>query len=188
MADIARIPVSESLAMADLAAGFYEDDPVIGYLLGKKNGFVQRRLVLRNCIVTSDAAQTIYSTESRKAFVHAVKPGSWDENLHQFILRGTMKIPFVIDSDAIDRLCDYRDSCKAAVPREGSVHIAAVYYAEGFGYLASEILSSVAERSGGCYSVVHTDEQYEIFERSGFSCVREFLFHDIPCKVMFRAD
>jgi hypothetical protein len=183
-----RVPVSESLVMAESAADFYADDPVFAYLLGKKNGPMQRRLVLRNCIVTSDATQSIYSDDSRKAFVHVVEPGSWDGNLHQFILRGTMKIPFVIDSDAIARLSDYRSACVKAMPREGLSHISAVYFSDGCDDLASRVLESVFEGIGACYSVVHTDREASVFESAGFVQHSAFDFHGIGCRVMFRAD
>ena len=64
---IELVPVSESLAMAETAARYYTDDPMVGLVLGSRNGTIHRRLAIRNCIVTSDALQRIYSTPSRES-------------------------------------------------------------------------------------------------------------------------
>ncbi|MBR4225531.1 MAG: hypothetical protein IKR86_01865 [Candidatus Methanomethylophilaceae archaeon] len=184
---IELVPVSESLAMAETAARYYTDDPMVGLVLGSRNGTIHRRLAIRNCIVTSDALQRIYSTPSREAFVHVAEAGSWRENLHQFILRGTMKIPFVIDSGTIERLCGYREACESAVPDSGLAHVSAVYFEDGREEVAAEILSSVCDHAGGCYSVAHTGRQASVLLDSGFVLHKEIEYGGVRCRLMLRA-
>ncbi len=185
---VERVPVSESPRMAEIASDFYSDDPVFGFVLGKKNGTPQRRLALKNCIVTSDFCQAVYSCGSRKAFVHVVEPDSWDPALHEFILRGTMKIPFVIDSGTIERMSEYRDACKDRVAGRRLHHVAAAYCEEGHEPELAEILEEVVEALGGCYSVVHTERQARFLLNAGFEAAEEFDFHGVSCVLMFRAD
>ncbi|MBR6203762.1 MAG: hypothetical protein IKQ60_01670 [Candidatus Methanomethylophilaceae archaeon] len=184
---IEAVPVSESMAVAETAAAFYADDPAIAFMLGRKNGLPHRRLAMRNCVVTSDMFQTIYSYPSRKAFVHVAEAGTWGESLHQFVLRGTMKIPFVIDSGTIERLHRYREACQAAVPEGISCYILAAYSSEGSEGEASELLAEVCGRVGSCCSVVHTDREERIFEDAGFVRDRDFEFEGVPCRLMLRA-
>ncbi len=182
---IERVPVSESPRMAEIASDFYSDDPVFEYILGKKNGVLQRRLALKNCIVTSDFCQTVYSDASREAFVHVVEPGSWDSALHEFILRGTMKIPFVIDSGTIERMSEYRDLCKSVMP-EGMRHVAAAYCAKGREAEARETLGEASSSVGSCCAMAHTDAQASMFLDSGFSRTGESMFQGVRCVLLVR--
>ena len=181
------VPASESMAVAEAAAAFYSDDPAIAFVLGKKNGLPHRRLAMRNCVVTSDMFQTIYSYPPRKAFVHVAEVGTWGESLHQFVLRGTMKIPFVIDSGTIERLHRYRVACQAAVPEGIAIYILAAYPSEGSDSEASELLAEVCGKVGSCCSVVHTDREERIFEDAGFVRARDLELDGVPCRLMLRA-
>jgi len=184
---VERVQVSESLAMAEIASDFYSDDPMFEFLLGKKNGAPQRRLALKNCIVTSDFCQTVYSSRSRKAFVHVVDPDSWDSALHEFILRGTMKIPFVIDSGTIERMSEYRDACRSRVAGRRLHHVAAAYCEKGHEQEVASILGEVVENLGRCYSVAHTERQARFLLDSGFEVKEEFDLHGVICRLMLRA-
>ncbi len=126
-------------------------------------------MAFRNCIVTSCGAQRIFSDSGFRAFVHICAPGSWGRNLHEFILRGTMKIPFAIDSGTISRLAAYRDACLGISPGEGFSHVAAVCWESGAEDAAHDLLLESMKAAGGrFFAVAHTESESEFFSDAGF--------------------
>ena len=170
MADIPELKAADAWMEAEILAGFYSGHPAVSRIAGKKSSAQHLRLAFHNCIVTSAGTQRIFSDPDGTAFVHICPPGSWPNNLHEFILRGTMKIPFAIDSGTISRLAAYRDACLAISPSDGFSHVAAVCWKSGHRETALSLLQNVTVTLGGTFcAYAHDDSEWEFFAQAGFS-------------------
>ena len=170
MAEIPELKAADAWMEAEILAGFYSGHPAVSHIAGKKSSAQHLRLAFHNCIVTSAGTQRIFSDPDGTAFAHICPPGSWPKNLHEFILRGTMKIPFAIDSGTISRLAAYRDACLAISPPDGFSHVAAVCWKSGCRDAALSLLYNVTENLGGMFCAhAHGDSESEFYAQAGFS-------------------